>query len=66
MAGVGTLEDVESDGIVNIGRVKVDNIINPIVGNTFQKLMDQLSVRINDPNSLAVLHVLDGHIAKDS
>ena len=53
-----SLQNIETDREVQIGRINEHDIVNAFRGNETQNLVNQIAVRIEDANAVTVLNVL--------
>ena len=59
---INSLQDIEGDGMIQIARVKINDIINTVLRHKVQNFFGQLPVRVDDGYALAALYVMDSHI----
>ena len=62
MAFVDRFENIETDRIINIRRVKVDDIVDAVRGNAFDHVFGKVAVRIDDPHAMAGVNVGHHHV----
>ncbi len=56
------LQDVETDGELDIGRVDQHHVVNPVGGDDSQYLVNQIAVRVKDSDTVTILNVLPDQI----
>src|SRR3989304_1447752 len=59
---VNIFDRVKSNRKLNIRRIKIDHVVNPLFRNVIKELFGGIAVRIHKTNAFAGLYVLDGHI----
>ena len=56
------LQDVETDGELDIGRIHQNYVVNPFGADDGQNLVNQITVRIKNSDAFAVLNILPDQI----
>ena len=62
---VGKLKDVESDVVIDIGRVEINNVLDALLRNFVEHSLDQLPVRVDNREAFAIGDVLDDHVVHE-
>jgi hypothetical protein len=57
-------EKVQSDRVVDIGRIKVRNVLDPPPRNVLKDIRGKITVRIYDSDSVAGLDILKDEITQ--
>lgn len=59
---MGALQRVEGDGVFDIRRVEVDDILYPALRHRIQDILGQVTVRVNQGQSVSISYVGDDHV----
>ena len=62
IVAVRALQGVKRDGMLNIRRVEVDNVLYPSLRHIAQNTLSQVSVRVNQGQSVSASYVRDDHV----
>ena len=46
-------QDVQADGVATVGRIKQDDVVQPILGNAVQHMGDEVGLGLNDHQTKA-------------
>ena len=60
----GKFKHIHTNRMLNIGRIKVNNIINSLLWHTLEQGLYSITVRIDKGKPTAITHVLEGKILK--
>ncbi len=66
LVGVGELEHVHANGVLDVGGVEVDDVIHALFGDAFQEGFDSVAMGVDESEAAAVAHVLEGEVLEEN
>ena len=53
-----TADDIQADGIFQIARIEIDQVVSPLRRDVIQQFLGEIAVRVNHPDTMAQRDVL--------